>query len=223
MAITLSKQPDAISPVFSDNKFIMSEAGAAHFTLTFSGDVSGTFKIFPNPLGIAEFDARYFLENYIYSQIALPGVSPLPNGMKTYSLNIESDLANPLDVTGLLFFNGALQPRETNKAHEGFILNNAYKDSNQLVSWFNGIDSKLIFADLTGVNIVRYEGTTTLSIVGNDIIGTIGTCFNLLLDNGEFYALPHMGVGEDVSFLALFNKVWNDAANWNDFDIWNDN
>jgi hypothetical protein len=223
MAITLSKQPDNISPVFADNKFIMSESGSDYFTLTFSGDVSGTFKIFPNTLGIAEFNARYLLENYIYSQIALPETSPLPNGLKNYTISIQTSQTLVENIGPFYFFNGALQEREGNRAFNGFVLNSVYKENPELVSYFNGVDSKLIFTDLTGVNIVRYEGTSTLSIVGNEIIGTQGTCYNLLLDNGEFYALPHTGVGETVTFEALFNGVWNDSANWNDNDIWNDN
>lgn len=222
MAITLLQKPDAISPVFSDrNKFIMSEPTATYFTLVFSGDVSGTFKAIPNTLGIAEFNARYLLANYIKSLIALPGISPLPDGIKIYSVQITSSLSTVLNVTDLKFFNGALQDREINKAFNGFVLNNAYDEGNKSVSFFNGVDSKLQFTDLTGVNIIRYEGTSTLSIVGNDIIGTQGTCFNLLLSDGYFFANPHNGKYEIISYQAAFNEVLDFSAPLNFYDLMN--
>ena len=218
MAITLSQQPDLISPIFSNrNKFVMSETGASYFNVVFSGDVTGTFKIYPNTLGIATFDARYHLENYIYSQIALPSQSTLPNGIKTYSVTITSDLASTVTVSGLKCFNGALQDREENRIGEGFVLSNAFA-----TSYFTGTDSKMIFDDLTGITIVRYSGTTTLSIVGNEIVGTEGTCFNLLLSDGSFFANPSSGKFEIINYEALFNTFWNDDAVWNDTDIWND-
>lgn len=218
MAITLSRQPDLIAPVFSDrNKFVMSEAGATYFTLVFSGDVTGTFKIYPNTLGIAEFNARYLLENYIYSQIALHSQATLPNGLKSYNLTITSSLASIKTFIGLKFFNGALQEREENRAADGFILNNAWG-----ISFFTGLDSKMVFDDLTGITIVRYSGTTTLSIVGNEIIGTRGTCWNLLLSDGTFFSNPHNGKFDIIEYEALFDGFWNDNAVWNDTDIWND-
>lgn len=224
MAITLIKKPDPISPVFSDrNKFEMSEAGAAFFTLIFSGDVSGTFKIFPNPSGVAEFNARYFLADYIKSLIALPGISPLPDGLKDYSLTIVASTGSQITNVsgGFKFFNGALQNRETNKAHDGFILNNM-ESSKRTGGYFNGIDSKLIFDDLTGVNIVRYQGTSTLSIVGNEIHGTEGYAYNLLLDNGCFFSEIYTGDGEVIAFKALFNRVLDTSANYNIYDIFNE-
>jgi hypothetical protein len=195
----------------------MSEVGSTYFTLVFSGDVAGTFRIPVNSLGVAEFNARYLLENYIYSQIALPTQSTLPNGLKTYSVEITSSLATVLNLTPFNFINAALQGREFNFLSDGYILNNNRKKR----CWFNGVDSKLIFADLIGVNIVRYQGTSILSIVGNEIHGTKGSCWNLLLDNGEFYAELCTGKGEVITFTALFNRVLDTSANYNIYDIFN--
>ena len=130
MAIIINSQPDTISPVFADNKFVIKETGAAYFTLTFSGDVSGTFKIYPNTSEIATFDARYHLENYIYSQIALPSQSVLPDGIKSYNLNIVSNIGNEVNILNRYFFNAALQDNEVNNFSEGIILNNISSEIN---------------------------------------------------------------------------------------------
>lgn len=49
---------------------------------------------------------------------------------------------------------------------------------------FDGVDDIISFTDLTGVSIVSYGGTSTLSINGNNIEGTAGTVYNLLLSDG---------------------------------------
>ncbi len=214
--ITVNKQPDKISPVFSNfNKFEFTEPNATYFNIEITGGATGKYKVYPNLSNVAEFNIRYLLESFITSQIALPTMSVLPNALLSYDIKITSSLATVLTLTGFKFFNGALQDNEQNKAAEGFILNNAYSQDNKLVSYFNGTTSKLTFTSLAGVNIVGYEGTTTLSIVGNEIVGTKGTCYNLRLSNGDFYALPHKGEGVTDVIELGFNNVINFAAQIN--------
>jgi len=49
---------------------------------------------------------------------------------------------------------------------------------------FDGVDDKLSFVDLIGITITSYQGTSTLSINGNDIEGTAGTAYDILLSDG---------------------------------------
>ncbi len=216
--ITVNKQPDKISPVFSNfNKFEFTEPNAAYFDIEITGGATGKYKVYPNLSNVAEFNIRYLLESFITSQIALPTMSVLPNALLSYDVKITSSLATVLTLTGFKFFNGALQDNETNRASEGFILNNTSKSN-----YFTGVDSWIEYNDLSNITIVRYEGNTNLTIDGNKIVGTKGLCFNLLFSNGLFFAAPYSSDGRTISYTALFNKKWNDAANWNDSDIWND-
>lgn len=57
--------------------------------------------------------------------------------------------------------------------------------------------SQLQFIDLTGVAIVSSAGTSAPSIVGDNIDFTVGTCADLLLDDGTF--IPDVYSGYDTA------------------------
>lgn len=60
------------------------------------------------------------------------------------------------------------------------------------------VGNSLEFDDLSGVTIVSYSGDQTLLIVGNEILSnTDAEVHSLLLSNGYFLPLPHLGYGFD--------------------------
>lgn len=66
---------------------------------------------------------------------------------------------------------------------------------------FDGAVDKITFSDLTGVSITSYQGTATPTIVGNEILCTAGTLYNLVLSNGWHFPFT------EKSGLTIHNKA----------------
>lgn len=120
-----SKTPRALHPVYSnDNKFEFSEGGATFFDVTLSGAVNDVFRIFPDNLGTARLNIRYVLENYIYSQIAKPTASSIPNGIRSYVASVTSSTPTTKSLGTFKFYNGRQQVRELQQISDGDLINN---------------------------------------------------------------------------------------------------
>lgn len=127
MAITISKQPPTLSPVFSDNEYIFQETGVEHFDVVFSGSVTHSLRIPADSNGIAKIEARYILENYIYSQIVNKTDLTLPNAIKSYDIQITSSLGTVLNIAGKKYYNGTKQEWEDFQLVSGDLLNDRSK------------------------------------------------------------------------------------------------
>ena len=82
--------------------------------------------------------------------------------------------------------------------------------NNVPVGYFDGT-AYLAFTSLTGITIVSYLGTATLTIVGDTITATAGTCDYLELSNGSIYRF-----GQIVGALVL-DEVNNLDATWTSY------
>jgi hypothetical protein len=78
----------------------------------------------------------------------------------------------------------------------------------------DGITDKLTFANLSGITIVSSYGTSTLSISGNDINFTAGTCYGLLLSNGKLFRLTEFSGNTVYSDDGLWSATITGGGSW---------
>ena len=92
------------------------------------------------------------------------------------------------------------------------------------------LTSELQFTDLSGVAVTSSDGTSTPSVVGNSVTFTVGTCSNLLLDDGT--QVPNVQNGYDISAAAnhgtvvnitkTYSSVGSTHAADNGYSLWQD-
>lgn len=66
-----------------------------------------------------------------------------------------------------------------------------------------------IITDLTGVSVTNKQGTSTVSIVGNEIHISPGTSHSIQLSNGFFIPIPSLKYGFDISGQAISLSISN--------------
>jgi len=162
MAITIDKQPNALSPVYSNTNILkIHEASATYFTLVLNGDVTGTFKIDTDINDGLEFNLRYVLSNFIDTHIVRFSDTTLQGGLITYNINITSSTGSVASVLGLKAYCGTSQSWDTTSLAVGDILNNI--DSTNTIKVLSG--EELTIQKMGSTSISVTNATTTVDTV----------------------------------------------------------